>query len=593
MEENILLERLLTNKFTFGFELEGFCRDEKLQKFQEELDTTFGKGGNFHDDCSLELTGITSDNQGNAIDNDEVIVRYTNGEYFIGDSALQDEWYDSDYNRSEQEDLESFLNEQNMKPIYTTSFEYSSPVLNFTPANIKKIWEFMERNLGANKTFFTNASCGFHHHISFEGITGEDAAWILSQIAMDDKAIDLLDHLEDEKNSYGINKYIFSSDYSKDGYLVELRNAIKEFDFEKIVSYLNTDKFSLLNNHRNKTLEWRGPREFMDTNDINLVKKFYQQLWKVIRLFSQKLDLKEINGMSKENYMKGLAAVNEGRVFRFYPNFKLNANHLLDDNSLQNLCNKIIENPNILLSLVKDKRICDQVIQKLFNMNKLRKTIEMIDENKISQTIYDLAYKYIPAVMAYKVSEDALFRTSMRTILRLKDTRYGINSAALPDIINYVVPKVNKELFNTDDFQYSYKLDLIQKSRYKLAAYLIDTLSEGQIDDLMGRVFSFHDMPKEDLCKFIESVPDSVKNTKTFADNIAIEVLKRPYLIKYIDELSPYMLVSIMAKASSNNRTEEVRQELLASGKVNEREIDQAANYLVRFYKHDFGGDFE
>lgn len=593
MEENILLERLLTNKFTFGFELEGFCRDEKLQKFQEELDTTFGKGGNFHDDCSLELTGITSDNQGNAIDNDEVIVRYTNGEYFIGDSALQEEWYDSDYNRSEQEDLESFLNEQNMKPIYTTSFEYSSPVLDFTPANIKKIWEFMERNLGANKTFFTNASCGFHHHISFEGITGEDAAWILSQIAMDDKAIDLLDHLEDEKNSYGINKYIFSSDYSKDGYLVELRNAIKEFDFEKIVSYLNTDKFSLLNNHRNKTLEWRGPREFMDTNDINLVKKFYQQLWKVIRLFSQKLDLKEINGMSKENYMKGLAAVNEGRVFRFYPNFKLNANHLLDDNSLQNLCNKIIENPNILLSLVKDKRICDQVIQKLFNMNKLRKTIEMIDENKISQTIYDLAYKYIPAVMAYKASEDALFRTSMRTILRLKDTRYGINSAALPDIINYVVPKVNKELFNTDDFQYSYKLDLIQKSKYKLAAYLIDTLSEGQIDDLMGRVFSFHDMPKEDLCKFIESVPDSVKNTKTFADNIAIEVLKRPYLIKYIDEMSPYMLVSIMAKASSNNRTEEVRQELLASGKVNEREIDQAANYLVRFYKHDFGGDFE
>lgn len=593
MEENILLERLLTNKFTFGFELEGFCRDEKLQKFQEELDTTFGKGGNFHDDCSLELTGITSDNQGNAIGDNDVIVRYTNGEYFIGDSALQYEWYDSDYNRSEQEDLESFLNEQNMSPIYTTSFEYSSPVLDFTPANIKKIWEFMERNLGANKTFFTNASCGFHHHISFEGITGEDAAWILSQIAMDDKAIDLLDHLEDEKNSYGINKYIFSSDYSKDGYLVELRNAIKEFDFEKIVSYLNTDKFSLLNNHRNKTLEWRGPREFMDTNDINLVKKFYQQLWKVIRLFSQKLDLKEINGMSKENYMKGLAAVNEGRVFRFYPNFKLNANHLLDDNSLQNLCNKIIENPNILLSLVKDKRICDQVIQKLFNMNKLRKTIEMIDENKISQTIYDLAYKYIPAVMAYKASEDALFRTSMRTILRLKNTRYGINSAALPDIINYVVPKVNKELFNTDDFQYSYKLDLIQKSRYKLAAYLIDTLSEGQIDDLMGRVFSFHDMPKEDLCKFIESVPDSVKNTKTFADNIAIGVLKRPYLIKYIDEMSPYMLVSIMAKASSNNRTEEVRQELLASGKVNEREIDQAANYLVRFYKHDFGGDFE
>ena len=218
----------------------------------------------------------------------------------------------------------------------------------------------------------------------------------------------------------------------------------------------------------------------------------------------------------------------------------------MDDNSLQNLCNKIIENPNILLSLVKDKRICDQVIQKLFNMNKLRKTIEMIDENKISQTIYDLAYKYIPAVMAYKASEDALFRTSMRTILRLKDTRYGINSAALPDIINYVVPKVNKELFNTDDFQYSYKLELIQKSKYKLAAYLIDTLSESQIDDLMGRVFSFHDMPKEDLCKFIESVPDSVKNTKTFADNIAIEVINTGYKISS-DSLTEDIYIDVPA----------------------------------------------
>lgn len=588
MEENILLERLLTNKFTFGFELEGFCRQEKIQDFEEELKNIFGIDGNFHDDCSLEISPNEDEIQrNNGLTEHEVIVCYAKGETFIGDEDLQKEYDDGPL------DATTLIENKGLEPVFVKSFEYSSPVLDFTPSNIKKIWEFMKKHLGVNKTFFTNNSCGFHHHISFEGITGEDAAWILSQIAVDKNAIDLLDHLEDEKNEYGINKYIFSGDYSQDEYLSELKSAIEKFDFDKILTYLNTDKFSLLNNHRNKTLEWRGPREFLNTTSIDLVKKFYQQLWKVIRLFSQKLDLKEINGMSKENYMKGLAEVNKGRVFDFYPNFKLNGEHLLDDNTLQNLCEKIIENPNILLSLIKDKRICDQVIQKLFNMNKLRKTIEMIDENKIPQTIYDLAYKYIPAVMAYKASEDALFRTSMRTILRLKDARYGIDSSALPDIINYVVPKVNKELFNSEDFYYHNKLDLIQKSHYKLASYLMDTLSEGQIDDLMQKVFSYQDMSKEDLCKFIESVPDSVKNTKTFATNIAIEVIKRPYLIKYIDELSPYMLVSIMAKASANNRTEEVRQELLASGKVNERELDQAANYLVRFYKHDFGGDFE
>ena len=56
-------------------------------------------------------------------------------------------------------------------------FEYSSPVLQYTPANISKAINFLS-NL---KTWdvYTNRSCGFHTHISFTDITKKDVMWFM------------------------------------------------------------------------------------------------------------------------------------------------------------------------------------------------------------------------------------------------------------------------------------------------------------------------------------------------------------------------------------------------------------------------------
>ena len=584
--DNILLERLLTNKFTFGFELEGFTRDE--DKLKEKLDSIFGSGGDFHNDSSLELENPDNEN----LKEDEVYVcrSYDNKhEWYITDHELNDKFREDEYDCDKYTVEQWLLNSAHKKPVFASSFEYSSPVLDFIPANIKKIWDFFKENLGREKLMFTTDSCGFHHHISFEGIKGEDAAWIISQLAMDDDAIEMFSHMKHSEDDGRTRDFNFLTSFSSADYLRCLRDYIKQFDFSKIASYLNTDKFTLLNNHANKTLEWRGPRNFLDTESITDIKEFYSQLWKVISWMSKALDKKEINGMSKENYLKGLSETNyagKNKPLENYPSFKLDENHLLDANTLQLLVEKIENNPMILNSLTKDKRICDQIIQKLFNSSKLRKIIERMDESKISQTIYDLSYKYIPAVMAYKAGEDALYRTSPKTLERLASARYGFDTSTLPDIITYVVPKVNTEILNLLDF--TLQENLIKASKYKVASIFATLLYNGSALNIMKKIYE-NCQDTEILFDFYEKLPEPLKRTEQATAIITKLVLKNPRALKYIDEISPYMLISILGSNSGDGYKEaQVVSQLLDTGKVTKKDIDSARSYFTRWYKHNF-----
>ena len=598
---DILLERLLTNTFTFGFELEGFTFD--YDKLRDTLESTFGQGGELKDDCSLTLRN--DDNIFNKKDNykDNKVMVYKNSDvsdrWIITDDEIEDNFWRSGYRHNmttgnQEEVIKQYLeNEENLTPVFIRTFEYSSPVMDFTPSNIKKIWDFFKENKGKDKLIFTNDSCGFHHHISWKEITGEDAAWILSQIAIDDKAIDLLSnmsHAEDDGRKYDFN---FVTEYSALDDLELIKEGIMEFDFEKIAKHLNTEKFSMINNHSLKTLEWRGPRDFLDTNSMTDIKNFYAQLWKVVSMITRELDKKEIRGMSKENYLKALAETDYAGKLKplgNYPAFKLTAEHLLDDDTLSLVVDKILnKNKNILLSLTGDKRVCDQVIQKLYNMSKLRKVIEDLGEN-IPQTIYDLAYKYIPAVMAYKASEDALFRTSEKTLKRLVNTRYGIDTSKLPEIIEYIVPKINTQLFSNKGFNHTVRLDLIEKSNFKLAKYFIPYESNNEIKDVFDSMYG-NVNNKEMICDYYEAIPDSLKEIPEIKNLIVKMVYQYPTALKYIDEVTPYMIISLLGRGMRNGDEESVTNALLNSGKVTPKDIESAKAYFTRYYKHSFNDE--
>ena len=269
---DILLEKKLTTDFTMGFELEavwltntdeddyGDRRSENYENYEGEINYLFDTefpGGDLHGDGSV---------------------------HGYGEGA---------------------------------GFEWSSPVLPFNVASIQKIINFYRNHLGSD--FIVNDSCGYHHHISFAGITLEDMVWIMCKLSLDTKMRNLISNFE------GIS---FVSGWSGDEYLDNLADAVKNNNYSRIVDICNTDKYSLVNVHRNKTLEWRGPRGFLNEGNTDIIIKFYKRLFKFVSWITDVLDENEIEGISKDNFLDMIRAAlpNDKRIGNFTSGKKTSIN---------------------------------------------------------------------------------------------------------------------------------------------------------------------------------------------------------------------------------------------------------------------------
>ena len=584
INEALLLEKKLTTDFTFGFELEAVANGrydfDESNEIKDFIDSYIGTGGNYHGDGSIEYD---EDAVGYYCDSDgDESYEYQGEEVTLAE--LENMGFDID-------DLDSIK--------FQTAFEYSSPILKFNVENIQKIVNML--NEGFKQGLFkTNDSCGFHHHLSYEGISGEDAAWIVSQLATDQEARKLFKEFKTTSSDGGELNYNFISQWSSDGYLYDLNSAIRVFDFNDIIKLLNTEKYSVLNVHANKTLEWRGPRDFLQSEDKKIIINFYKHLWKVVNWMTVALDKKEINGMNKDIYLKNLIIGNNIKPIENFPAFNTDKNELSQE-EIVNLVDKI-KNQNkvgILINLAKNKRKLDQVIQRLFNGNGLGRKIDMLIETYpiYPQVINNIAYKYIPAKMYKLADSTAIYNTSERTLGRLLDTRYGIdtNEASLEDRIIYLVPYMNPELFNTEDNFLNVR-KVIRKSNYNnsIIKYMLDINSDENIINDIISYYLIH--VKDGSIKNIDlDIFDNLSKNKKqeIINNLIPFVYKFPQLIKYIDNLSKESILSLIGYSMRIGNYGEVKNMLLSSNKISKKDLQQLENKFTEYYKHDFYDEFE
>ena len=589
---NILLERLLTNTFTIGFELEAISnelltsdniRDSKIYKLIESI----FPDGNWQEDCSIDVLPINL--QDPFYDTNEYY--YTNpNESWIRYLNNEDDSYIVSKNEFEERQKENKI------PVFTP-FEWASPVLKFNPESISKIISLFDRGLG--KLFYVNDSCGFHHHISFEGLTTNDAVWIICQLAVDDEGKDLLYDFTYRNADY-IRTYGFTSTWSETEYLDDIRQDIKDNNFNQLVRDLQIDKYSILNPHINSTLEWRGPREFLESNNIDIVKQFYKHLWKVINWVSRAQDKKDINGMSKENFFKMLGDINSKPLIN-YGQLKMTKNHTLDNDTLNTVVRKVKEEPKILCSIaLQDKRICDQVIQALFVGNGLGRRVEMLNpRDKGVQIIYDLAYKYIPLKMANKASEDSIYNTSKKTLDRMFNGRID-SEEDRAKAIGTLIPRINPQnIVESMKANPTYTYFLTPKNVKYCWEYLWD--------NIYGNPALSEFNPKED---FIDNIVDSEVShielikvfNKAMNEHLDVKLFNRrmielieqdPSIIKYIDKINDYMLLYILSKGygvlGGQDKIKSIKDNLLKSGKVTMKEINNAEKYILANTTHNLG----
>lgn len=175
------------------------------------------------------------------------------------------------------------------------SFEYTSPILSFTPQNIQKTITFLDRSLSILGVT-TNNTCGFHVHLSFPHINSIDSFWVLCNLAMNKQMLNKIMTL----NTY-IDKYdFFDEDHANVNFLSRIKTSIEQKNLEQLSHEYNDSKYRVFRLHPQGTIEWRGPRNFLNDGDVKIIKQFFLLLWEVIGFISNALVNKQLNRISKK-----------------------------------------------------------------------------------------------------------------------------------------------------------------------------------------------------------------------------------------------------------------------------------------------------
>ena len=172
-------------------------------------------------------------------------------------------------------------------------------------------------------------------------MTRDDAKWILFCIANDETLLDEVSYLkvpgEEPIKFYG--HYANAEWFDK----LKAHGNLKNWSFREDTN----DKYLQIRMHPGAgTLEWRGPRNFInDGSKPQLIKEYLMKVWKLILKIGKLVDEKEYNGYKKSDVLAKMVVSGE---------FNTTTEKLSSMNA-DKLCDLIIKKPVTLVSLKPSK----------------------------------------------------------------------------------------------------------------------------------------------------------------------------------------------------------------------------------------------
>lgn len=154
------------------------------------------------------------------------------------------------------------------------SFEYKSGVLDFTPANLQKFIFFL--NKLPEYHVRTNASCSLHIHFSYPDMRPQDAFWFIINLALNE---------EKQKEFLSLGKYkFFSEKYASTEIFDKIKYFAEEDGGEKVLGvFYSNDKYNLFRIHPIGTIEWRGPRDFLNDRNKENIMVFVKKMYSLVK----------------------------------------------------------------------------------------------------------------------------------------------------------------------------------------------------------------------------------------------------------------------------------------------------------------------
>lgn len=404
-----LLETLLKSEFKFGFELEGYVSNYD--------DYSYGYEGEYeYNEVTGEYDEINSDeNYDESID------------------------YDTLYNELSILFSKTFGDECEVESdgsLGIGGFEFPSPIMSLTPINIKKCIEFLY-NLPNNEfNIYTDETCGFHTHISFPNMSNEDMAWIVCHIALDPK---IQDNLMLFKDSAG-EEFDFFGKWATTDFLQDIESAIKMSDWEELSKWLSNEKYRVIRIHPQGTLEWRGPRDFLNKRNLQTIKDFFVRLSNVVLQIAKIMDKKEINGISRTNFFKLVKLTELSKQGKI---------KTLSDNAIK----AIIKNPLILTKINQKINPLDLIKKLEFYLKQSGESLESFliplrykefKDNELLAIIIELCPSFINFV---DTKNSKLFQLLGRHRFNIYDTFLNVDKLS-PDIVVQCI-KSHQQFFDT------------------------------------------------------------------------------------------------------------------------------------------------
>lgn len=190
------------------------------------------------------------------------------------------------------------------------SFEYKSGVNQFTPMNLQKFVMFL--NSLPEYNIVTNPTCSLHIHFSYPTISKEDVFWFLINLATNKEKIN---------EFIKMNKFKFINEkYASLDLFEKIRNMFDDDGIKYINSLLTNEKYSLFRVHPIGTVEWRGPRDFLNKHNQEDIKEFVKKMYSLVKFISSSISNPSVtyNGITldKKKLYKSVSKNSEDIVFK-------------------------------------------------------------------------------------------------------------------------------------------------------------------------------------------------------------------------------------------------------------------------------------
>lgn len=154
----------------------------------------------------------------------------------------------------------------------------------FNPQTIMKAVEYL-RDMPTYGVF-TDDDCGFHTHLSYEGMTSEQACWVICKLSIDTEMKNRLKYFYGDTDRFEF----FDSQHASDNFLTQMEENIKNAYYIGIRRLLSNDKYRTIRIHPQGTLEWRGPRDFMNERETENIIAYFKMLWGFVAWIRETLD---------------------------------------------------------------------------------------------------------------------------------------------------------------------------------------------------------------------------------------------------------------------------------------------------------------